>query len=148
MGTYSEKAVENFKSGYNCAQSVFLAFAEDFGFDKETALKLSSSFGGGMGRLREVCGAVSSMFAIAGLKHGYTSNNDDDSKAKHYELIQALAEKFKSETGSIICRELLNLEEGPDSPIPAKRTPEYYSERPCEYFVKLASEIIETEILK
>ena len=148
MGIYSEKAVENFKSGYNCAQSVFLAFAEDFGFDKETALKLSSSFGGGMGRLREVCGAVSSMFAIAGLKQGYTSNNDDEIKAKHYEFIQFLAEKFKLETGSIVCRELLGLDEGADSPIPAKRTPEYYSERPCEYFVKLAAEIVEAEILK
>ena len=79
---------------------------------------------------------------------GFSANNDDDSKAKHYELIQALAEKFKSETGSIICRELLNLEEGPDSPIPTKRTPEYYSERPCEYFVKTAAEIIEKELLK
>lgn len=148
MGIYSEKAVENFKSGYNCAQSVFLAFAEDFGFDKDTASKISSSFGGGMGRLREVCGAVSAMFAIAGLKEGYTSNNDDDAKAKHYELIQSLAERFKSMTGTIICRELLNLEEGPDSPIPAKRTPEYYAERPCEYFVKLASEIIEKDVLE
>ena len=148
MGIYSEKAVENFKSGYNCAQSVFLAFAEEFGFDKETALKLSSSFGGGMGRLREVCGAVSSMFAIAGLKQGYTSNNDDEIKAKHYEFIQNLAEKFKLETGSIVCRELLGLDEGADSPIPAKRTPEYYAERPCEYFVKLAAEIVESEILK
>ena len=101
MGIYSEKAANNFKSGYNCAQAVFLAFAEDFGLDKETALKLSSSFGGGMGRLREVCGAVSSMFAIAGLKHGYTSPNDDEAKAKHYELIQSLAEKFKSKYGTI-----------------------------------------------
>ena len=148
MGIYSKKAIENFYSGYNCAQSVFLAFAEDFGFDKETALKLSSSFGGGMGRLREVCGAVTAMFAIAGLKKGYTSNDNDDIKAKHYEFIQSLAENFKQETGSIICRELLNLDEGPDSPIPAKRTPEYYAERPCEYFVKLASEIIEKEILE
>ena len=147
MGIYSDKAVENFKSGYNCAQSVFLAFAEEFGFDNETALKLSSSFGGGMGRLREVCGAVSSMFAIAGLKYGYTSNNDDDIKAKHYELIQNLAEKFKSENGSIICRELLGVD-GAESPIPSKRTEEYYKERPCEYFVKYASEIIEKELLK
>ena len=147
MGIYSEKAVENFKSGYNCAQSVFLAFAEEFGFDKETALKLSSSFGGGMGRLREVCGAVSSMFAIAGLKCGYVSNNDDEVKAKHYELIQSLAEKFKAENGSIICRELLGLDEGADSPIPSKRTDEYYKERPCEYFVKYASEIIEKDLL-
>ena len=148
MGIYSEKAVENFKSGYNCAQAVFSAFAEEFGLDDELALRLSSSFGGGMGRLREVCGAVSSMFAIAGLKQGYTSNNDDDVKAKHYEFIQSLAEKFKTETGSIICRELLNLDEGADSPVPSKRTPEYYAERPCEYFVKLAAEIIESEILE
>ena len=148
MGIYSEKAVNNFKSGYNCAQSVFLAFAEDFGFDKETALKLSSSFGGGMGRLREVCGAVSSIFAIAGLKYGYAFPNDDEAKAKHYELIQALAEKFKSKYGTIICRELLELPEGADSPIPSKRTEEYYQTRPCEAFVRYASEIIENELLK
>lgn len=147
MGIYSQKAVNNFKSGYNCAQSVFLAFAEDLGFNKETALKLSSSFGGGMGRLREVCGAVSSMFAIAGLKKGYTSPNNDELKAKHYELIQSLAEKFKSNYGTIICRELLELPEGADSPIPSKRTEQYYQERPCEAFVRLASEIIEQELL-
>lgn len=148
MGIYSEKAANNFKSGYNCAQSVFLAFAEDFGFDKETALKLSSSFGGGMGRLREVCGAVSSMFAIAGLKKGYTSPNDDEIKAKHYELIQSLAEKFKSKYGTYICRELLELPEGSDSPIPSKRTEEYYQTRPCEAFIRYAAEIIEQELLK
>lgn len=148
MTTYSEKAVNNFKMGYNCAQSVFLAFAEDFGFDKETALKLSSSFGGGMGRLREVCGAVSSMFAIAGLKEGYVSPNDDSAKAKHYELIQNLAEIFKSKYGTIICRELLELPEGSDSPIPSKRTEEYYKTRPCEAFVRYAAEIIEQNLLK
>ena len=148
MTTYSEKAVNNFKTGYNCAQSVFLAFAEDFGFDKETALKLSSSFGGGMGRLREVCGAVSSMFAIAGLKEGYVSPNDDSAKAKHYELIQNLAEIFKSKYGTIICRELLELPEGSDSPIPSKRTEEYYKTRPCEAFVRYAAEIIEQNLLK
>ncbi len=147
MGNYSEKAVNNFKLGYNCAQSVFLAFAEDFGLDKETALRLSSSFGGGMGRLREVCGAVSSMFAIAGLKNGYTTSNDDNAKAKHYEFIQFLAEKFKSKYGTFICRELLELPEGADSPIPSKRTKEYYQTRPCEAFVRYASEIIEKEIL-
>lgn len=147
MGIYSEKAVNNFKSGYNCAQSVFLAFAEDFGFDKETALKLSSSFGGGMGRLREVCGAVSSMFAIAGLKEGYVSPNDDEAKAKHYERIQALAQVFKTRFGTIICRELLELPEGADSPIPSKRNDKYYKTRPCEAFVRYAAEIIEQEIL-
>ena len=143
----SDKAIEYFKTGYNCSQSVFLTFAEDFGLDKETALKLSSSFGGGMGRLREVCGAVTAMFAIAGLKKGYTSPCDDEAKAKHYELIQSLAEKFKSEYNTIICRELLGLESGADSPIPSKRTEEYYQERPCELFIKTASEIIEQELL-
>ena len=148
MGIYSEKAANNFKTGYNCAQSVFLAFAEDFGLDKETALKLSSSFGGGMGRLREVCGAVSSMFAIAGLKKGYTSPNNDEAKAKHYELIQSLADDFKSKFNTIICRELLELSEGKDSPIPSKRTEEYYQTRPCEAFVRYAAEIIEQRLLK
>ena len=133
--------------GYNCAQSVFLAFAEDFGFDKDTALKLSSSFGGGMGRLREVCGAVSSMFAIAGLKNGYTEPDNDEIKAEHYARIQALAEKFKAKHETIICRELLGLPEGADSPIPSERTEQYYQERPCEHFIKTAAEIIEQEIL-
>lgn len=148
MGIYSNKAVENFKLGYNCAQSVFLAFAEDLGFDSDTALKLSSSFGGGMGRLREVCGTVSSMFAIAGLKEGYTSPNDDEKKALHYERIQNLANIFKEKYGTIICRELLELPEGSDSPVPSKRTEEYYQTRPCEAFVRHAAEIIETEIFK
>lgn len=147
MGIYSDKAVSYFKTGYNCAQSVFLAFAEDFGFDKEKALKLSSSFGGGMGRLREVCGAVSAMFAIAGLKYGYTEPDNDEIKAAHYALIQSLADKFKSEHGTIICRDLLGLAEGADSPIPSKRTQEYYQTRPCEAFIRTASEILEQEIL-
>lgn len=147
MGIYSDKAVNNFKSGYNCAQSVFLAFAEDLGFDNETALKISSSFGGGMGRLREVCGAVTSMFAIAGLKKGYTEPNNDEIKAEHYARIQALAEEFKSKHNTIICRELLGLPEGADEPTPSKRTEQYYQERPCEHFIRTAAEIIEKEIL-
>ena len=140
---YSESAVENFKSGYNCAQSVFMTFAEDLGLDKDTALKLSSSFGGGMGRLMEVCGAVSSMFAIAGLLNGYTEPDNDDIKAEHYTRIQELAEKFMDKFGTIICRELLELPDGADSPVPSKRTEEYYQARPCENFVKFAAAIIE-----
>ena len=148
MSIYSDKAVENFKQGYNCAQSVFLAFAKDFGFDEETALKLSSSFGAGMGRLREVCGAVSSMFAIAGLKAGYVSPVDDEEKARHYARIQSLAEEFKSKHESIICRELLGLPEGVDDPTPSVRTEQYYQERPCENFIRTAVEIIESQLLK
>ena len=144
----SDKAVEYFKAGYNCSQSVFLTFAEDFGLSKDMALKLASSLGAGMGRLREVCGAVTAMFAIAGLSKGYTNPCDDETKAKHYELIQSLAEKFKSEHNTIICRELLGLEDGADSPIPSKRTEQYYQERPCEFFIKSAAEIIDNELLK
>lgn len=128
-------AREYFKSGYNCAQSVFLAYAQNYGIDKETALKLSSSFGGGMGRLREVCGAVSAMFMIAGLEYGYTEKNNDIAKARHYELIQNLANEFKKKNKSIICRELLGLEENVSSPVPSERTEQYYKERPCENLI-------------
>ncbi len=141
--TKEQIARENFKQGYNCAQSVFLAYAQDYGFDKETALKISSSFGGGMGRLREVCGAVSSMFMIAGLESGYVENNNDTKKAQHYELIQKLGNTFKKENGSIICRELLGLDEETSSPIPSKRTQQYYQTRPCEEYVASACRIID-----
>jgi len=147
MGIYSKKACDNFELGYNCAQSVLLAFADTLGLEKDFALRLASSFGGGMGRLREVCGAVSAMFMIAGIIKGYNSPNDDISKAKHYKLVQDLAEKFKEKHGTIICRELLGLNDGADSYIPSKRTAEYYKERPCESCIKTAAEIIEKEIL-
>ena len=95
MKTNEQIARENFTSGYNCAPSVFLTYAAKYGFDKETALKISSSFGGGMGRMREVCGAISAMFMIAGLENGYTENNNDEIKAEHYTRIQNLANEFK-----------------------------------------------------
>ena len=147
MKDYEDKAEELFTSGYNCAQSTFCAFADELEMDFETMLKLSSSFGGGMGRLREVCGAVSAMFMIAGLKYGYTSNDNDEIKAKHYELIQELANEFKKKNKTIICRELLGLEEGADSPVPKKRTTEYYQERPCQQLVRDAAQIIREKLL-
>ena len=143
---YSKKAGELFRQGYNCAQSVFCAFADEVGMDFNTALKLSSSFGGGMGRLREVCGAVSAMFMIAGLKYGYTTPNNDTIKAEHYERIQKLAEEFKKKDKTIICRELLGLDVKQDSPIPEKRTEQYYKSRPCEKLVMKAAEIISNYI--
>jgi len=143
MKTNEQKAKENFTAGYNCAQSVFLVYANRYGIDEETALKLSSSFGGGMGRLREVCGAVSAMFMVAGLEKGYIENNNDELKAKHYELIQTLAGKFKEKHGSIICRDLLGLDEGKDSPVPSKRTEQYYAERPCQEFIADACKILD-----
>ena len=140
-------AEELFKKGYNCAQSVFCAHCEKFGIDFETGLKLASSFGGGMGRMREVCGAVSAIFMLIGLKEGYTSFDDDKAKEKHYAKIQDMANKFKNKFGSIICRELLNLENGENTlPKPTKRTPEFYQTRPCEQFIKFASELIGKEL--
>ena len=147
MKNYEDKAEELFTSGYNCAQSTFCAFADELNMDFDTMLKLSSSFGGGMGRLREVCGAVSAMFMIAGLKYGYTANDDDETKAKHYQLIQELAEEFKKQNKTIICRELLGLDEGSDSPVPQKRTAEYYQERPCQQLVRDAARIIKEKLL-
>lgn len=147
MGIYAEKACNNFRNGYNCAQSVLLAFADRVNLPEETALKLASSFGGGMGRLREVCGAVSSMFMIAGLLQGYTTPNDDKIKGEHYTRIQKLGNLFKEKCDSIICRDILGLSEGADEPTPSKRTEEYYQSRPCENCIKIAAEIIESEIL-
>lgn len=142
----SKKARELFKNGYNCAQSVFCSFCEETGMDFDEALKLSSSFGGGMGRLREVCGAVSAMFMVAGLKYGYTTPDNDEVKAKHYELIQKLAQEFEVKHGTIICRELLGLDIKNSSPIPSRRTEQYYAERPCEELIASAAAILECYI--
>ena len=147
MKTNEQIAREYFTSGYNCAQSVFLTYAEKYGFDKDTALKLSSSFGGGMGRMREVCGAVSAMFMIAGLENGYTENNNDEIKAEHYTRIQNLANEFKKKNGTIICRELLGVD-ADDNPIPSKRTSQFYEERPCEEFIADACKILDEFIIK
>lgn len=145
---HSQIAANYFKNGYNCAQSVFLTYAKDFGITEAMALKLSSSFGGGMGRLREVCGAVSAMFMIAGLAKGYTEPNNDTLKAEHYKRIQELAKQFKEKHGTIICRELLGETDGKDSSfVPSKRTAEYYTKRPCEQFIKEACEILDEKIM-
>ena len=140
--THEEKAVENFLAGYNCAQAGFLSFAEDLGLTEDFALRLASSFGGGMGRLREVCGGVSAILMAAGLLYGYAAPDDDRAKAAHYALIQDLAEEFRRENGSIICRELLG-REGPEAPVPEKRTAAYYAQRPCARLVGSAAAILE-----
>lgn len=142
MNSFKDRAMELFKEGYNCSQSVFAAFCEECGMDFETALKISSSFGGGMGRLREVCGAVSGMFMVAGMKYGYIDPKDRLSKAEHYKRIQQLAGEFKEKNGSIICRELLGLSTQSESYIPEARTDEYYKKRPCAELVGDAAEIM------
>lgn len=137
-----QRARELFKSGYNCSQSVFAAYAERYGIDFETALKISSSFGGGMGRLREVCGAVSGMFMVLGLAKGY-SDNEYNSKKEHYKKVQYLAQEFEKTNGSIVCRELLGLDKKKDEPTPSERTEEYYKKRPCEELVADACKILD-----
>lgn len=144
--TYEEKAKALFCEGYNCAQAVFLAFAEEFGMDRETALRISSSFGGGMGRLREVCGAVSGMFMALGLAEGYTGPKDQEGKMAQYARIQNMAEEFRRENGSIICRELLGLPDGADDPKPLPRTETYYKKRPCGELCGSAAAIIAREL--
>ena len=139
-------AMEYFKEGYNCSQSVFLAFCDEYNMDFEMALKISSSFGAGMGRLREVCGAVSGMFMVAGMIYGYIDPKDYKSKTEHYERIQYLAKEFEDKNRSIICRELLGLGSGKDSPIPNIRTAEYYKKRPCMELVGMAADIMDKYI--
>ena len=135
---YSAKAKNLFEQGYNCAQAVLLAFEDITGIDTKTAAALSSSFGGGMGRLREVCGAVSGMFMVSGIARGYSSPKATDEKAEHYAFIQGLAAEYKKDNGSIICRELLNLP-GAESPVPEARTADYYRRRPCGEYVARAA---------
>ena len=139
---YRAEAEINFVNGFNCAQAVFITFSDELGFDRETALKISSSFGGGMGRLREVCGAVSGMLMVLGMRYGYTSAEATDEKMELYRKVQDVAARFKEKNQTIVCRELLDIKiKGADSPIPEARTPEYYKKRPCARFVGDAAEI-------
>lgn len=141
---HGEKAAELFLEGYNCAQAVMVAFSDVTGLEPEFSAKMISSFGGGMGRLREVCGAVSGMLAVAGILYGYDSPTDDEKKKAHYELVQRLAEAFRQEAGSIICREILK--NPPSNPTPTPRTAEFYAQRPCARLVYLAATILDEYI--
>ncbi len=140
-----EYAAELFVKGYNCAQAVTLAFCDVTGLEPEYAAKMASSFGGGMGRLREVCGAVSGMFLVAGLVCGYDSPEDDGAKKAHYALVQELAAKFREQAGSIVCREILK--NPPSDPAPTPRTEEFYKVRPCTRMVMLATRILEEHLV-
>lgn len=138
-----ETAAELFIKGYNCSQAIVGAFADKLDMDFDTLMKISSSFGGGMGRLREVCGAVSGMFMVTGLLLGYSSPDDFDAKKEHYARIQHLAQDFKNEHETIVCRELLKNIKKTEGSVPEKRTAEYYKERPCAVFVHSAAEILD-----
>ncbi len=145
--TRPEQAYENFKSGYNCCQSIAVAYADLLGLSSEMAARLSSGFGGGMGRLREVCGAVSGMVFVASALKGYSDPKDNAQKKELYALIQKLAGAFERENGSIVCRELLGLSVKKEDPTPSARTEGYYKKRPCAELVRMAAEILERELL-
>ena len=138
---HGERAAELFLSGYNCAQSVAVAFCDVTGMDEKTAARMASAFGGGMGRMREVCGAVSGMLMVLSVLYGYDTPGDDVSKKELYTRVQALAGRFREEVGSIICREILK--NPPSDPNPSPRTEEYYKKRPCARMVLTAGRIMD-----
>jgi C_GCAxxG_C_C family probable redox protein len=139
----ADKAKELFEGGCNCAQAVFCAFRDETNLSEEDAMRLSAGFGGGMGRMREVCGAVSGMIMVLSNKFAATDPNDHEKKKELYALIQKASADFKDENGSIICRELLGLSEKTSDPNPEARTKEYYKKRPCSELVHCAAEIAE-----
>lgn len=143
MTERSQKARDYFLQGYNCTQAVVLAYCDELGLDKSVALKIASSFGGGMGRLREVCGAISGIFMVAGMLYGYDDPKDKQAKAALYAKIQELAARSKAQNGSIVCRELLGLSEHKSDPTPEDRTPAYYKKRPCPDLVAAAVQILD-----
>jgi len=142
----SDVAKALFRNGANCAQAVVGAYAEECGLEFDQAMRLASSFGAGMGRLREVCGAVSGMLMVIGLKEGYCDLKCKASKDQHYARVQALAAEFKGKTGSLICRELLGLSKEADAPVSEERTEEYYRKRPCADLVGLAAQLVEEHL--
>lgn len=139
----AQRAIELFKQGFNCSQSVFAACADLYGIqDEQLAFRLSASFGGGIGRMRLVCGAANGMFMLAGLHNGSTTPHDNDGKMANYAFVQQLAGEFKAKYGSLICAELLGLAPKGQcavkmdlDPRPADRTSEYYEKRPCAEMV-------------
>lgn len=139
---HSIKAAELFLNGSNCAQAVAVAFCDVTGLEPGFAARMASSFGGGMGRMREVCGAVSGMLMVAGLLYGYEDPGQGDcNKKAHYAMVQELAAQFRQETGSIICREILK--NPPTDPNPTPRTAEFYKVRPCARMVMAAARILD-----
>ncbi|MBR5247295.1 MAG: C_GCAxxG_C_C family protein [Clostridia bacterium] len=133
MSKYSDRAVELFMEGKNCSQAVFVAFAPDLGLSEETALAISVGLGGGVGRMREVCGAVSGSAMVVGLKH------PELDKTEVYKLVRLIMDEFKKTNHSIVCKELLGLVEAEKSSVPESRTPEYYQKRPCVKIVEDAA---------
>lgn len=142
-----EKAITLFRSGYNCSQAVTAAFADRYGLTESQALLISASFGGGIGRMRQTCGAACGIFLLAGLETGSVAPEDKAQKAANYALVQELAKEFVHRNGSLTCGELLGLKKPEGTAIPEERTERYYAKRPCVRIVEEAARIW-TEYLK
>jgi len=139
-----ERAVENFMAGYGCCQSVVAAFADLYGLDELQAKKIAAGFGGGVGRLRMMCGAVSGIVMLVGLDCGQTEGSDRDGKSACYKVVQQLLAQSEAENGSLICAEILGLkghEKARSSYVASPRTAEYYKQRPCAAKVESAARI-------
>lgn len=146
--TRKEKAMESFLEGYNCTQSIILAFEDLLTIDVQMALQIASPFGGGMGRLREVCGSVSGMFMVLGYIKGYDDPKDYEGKKQLYEHVQELARRFEARNGSIVCRNLLGLSVQREEAAPSHRTEAYYKKRPCKELIGCAAEILEEYLIE
>lgn len=142
MSVYGDKAEKLFREGYNCAQAVLIAFEDITKLDRTTAAAISSSFGGGLGRMREVCGAVSGSAMVLGIVKGNYNPDDNIAKTEHYHLVQEFAKRFKEKNGSIICRELLKGVNTVDENAPEKRSKTYYKKRPCPIIVRDSADIL------
>lgn len=138
----AERAKALFNEGYNCAQSVALAYADITPLDEKMVATITASFGGGLGRLREVCGAVSGMAFVASFISPCPTATDATAKKQNYALVQEFAEKFRQQNGNIVCRSLLGLDRPKDDPTPSPRTEEYYKKRPCAEYVYDAALIV------
>lgn len=141
--TRPELAAQLFCQGYNCAQAVAAGFCDVTGFTREQAAKMASPFGGGFGRQREVCGAVSGMCMVYGILYGYEVPNADN-QLEIYSDVQAMCAQFREKAGSIVCRDILK--NPPSDPAPTPRTAEYYAQRPCARMVLLAASILDEYI--
>lgn len=138
------RAVENFMAGYGCCQSVVAAFADLYGLDDTLAKKIAAGFGGGVGRMRMMCGAVSGIVMLVGLHCGQTEGSDREGKSACYKVVQELLEESRQQNGSLICAEILGLkgyEKAPCSYVASARTAEYYKSRPCAAKVESATRI-------
>ena len=144
--TRREQAMAYFKQGFNCSQSVLRAYSDLFDMPEDELMKAGQSFGGGMGRLREVCGTCSAMFILAGLRYGSATDKDVQTRAVTYRAVQELAAKFREQNGSIVCHELLGIG-GDGNPVPSVRDSGFYAKRPCKEYVRCAAELVESMLM-